>query len=153
MTQAAPLRRRTIAVAVAAALLAALLLFRWIRTDEPPATPARLAAPSPPIAGPREGEQSPSPVMPPRDIREAIAPTATTVVTASASQARPTTEVFDFAAMTPPEPTNQGKREQQFRTTDWFTEEDLRHPERYFELAERMPELNRPEERRDTLAF
>jgi hypothetical protein len=43
--------------------------------------------------------------------------------------------------------------QKRFRTTEWFTEEDQRHPERYFELAERMPELNRAEERRDALQF
>jgi len=42
---------------------------------------------------------------------------------------------------------------ERFPTKPWFTEEDLRHPERYFALAERMPELNRPEERHDTLEF
>jgi hypothetical protein len=38
-------------------------------------------------------------------------------------------------------------------TTEWLTEENLRHPEIYFEHAEEIPELNRPEERRDTLDF
>jgi hypothetical protein len=40
-----------------------------------------------------------------------------------------------------------------FLNGERFTEEDLHHPELYFELAEQMRELNRPEERRDTLEF
>jgi len=43
--------------------------------------------------------------------------------------------------------------EERFPTNDWFKQEDLLHPERYFEVAEHVPELNRPEERRDTLEF
>jgi hypothetical protein len=53
--------------------------------------------------------------------------------------------------MTPPASTP--REEDRFRTDDRFTEDDLRHPERYFDLAERVPELNRPEERRDVLAY
>ena len=42
---------------------------------------------------------------------------------------------------------------ERFATNEWFTHDDLQHPERYFEHATRIPELNRPEERRDTLDF
>ena len=68
-------------------------------------------------------------------------------------EARPTPSVFDLATLAPAGETTESEDEERFRTNDRFTEEDLHHPERYFELAERMPELNRPEERRDTLDF
>ena len=53
--------------------------------------------------------------------------------------------------MTPPAP--QRDEEERFRTNDLFTPDDLEHPERYFERAEQVPELKRPEERRDVLAY
>lgn len=74
-------------------------------------------------------------------------------MTERSSAARPTPSVFDFATLTPAAEPGERKEEEQFVTNDRFTEEDLHHPERYFELAEHMPELNRPEERRDTLDF
>ena len=43
--------------------------------------------------------------------------------------------------------------DERFPTTRWFTAEDRDHPELYFELAARKPELNRPEERRAALAY
>lgn len=66
---------------------------------------------------------------------------------------RPTPSVFDFATLATPNETAEDTDDERFATNDWFTEDDLQHPERYFELAEQMPELNRPEERRDTLEF
>ena len=55
--------------------------------------------------------------------------------------------------MARPGETAESKDEKRFVTNEWFTREDLQHPELYFELAEQMPELKRPEERRDTLDF
>jgi hypothetical protein len=49
--------------------------------------------------------------------------------------------------------TEKSADEERFVTDEWFTEGDLQHPELYFELAEEIEELNRPEERRDTLEF
>jgi hypothetical protein len=61
--------------------------------------------------------------------------------------------VFDLATVAhraAPQPTSDGDR---FRTNDRFTAEDLAHPERYFEAAARVPELQRDEERRDVLDY
>jgi hypothetical protein len=61
--------------------------------------------------------------------------------------------VFDLAGLAhgaPPQPTSDGDR---FRTTDRFSADDLAHPERYFEAAARVPELQRDEERRDVLDY
>ena len=49
-----------------------------------------------------------------------------------------------------PEPPSDDDR---FRTNDKFTADDLAHPERYFEAAERTPELRRDEERQDVLDY
>lgn len=145
MTQAGWSRSRTIQLALAAALVAALVLLRRTGTDQPPPERHPLAVPSPrPIGA--------STVPSPRAAREPHAPPVVPP-TEPASTSRPTPRVFDFAAMTPPRRTAAREDEDRFETNDWFTEEDLHHPERYFELAERMPELNRPEERRDTLDF
>jgi len=61
--------------------------------------------------------------------------------------------VFDLAALArhaAPEPSLEGDR---FPTNEKFTAEDLAHPERYFDAAERLPELRRDEERHDVLEF
>src|SRR4029079_998412 len=61
--------------------------------------------------------------------------------------------VSDLAALAhpaAPQPTSDRDR---FRTTDRFTADDLAHPERYFEAAARVPELQRDEERRDVLEY
>lgn len=157
MTTRTP-RARTLVVTLAAALLAVLGAYRWAARDEsliaappraawlPSTTPAREGVPvgaaHQPAAGasPRAGD-----------------PGATTAAPhANASpQTRLTPGVFDLATLG--RATEREQREQndteRFPTNDWFTQEDQRHPERYFELAERMPELNRPEERRDTLEY
>lgn len=64
----------------------------------------------------------------------------------------PTPGIFDFGAMTPP-PQRADPDEDRFVTNERFTEEDLQHPERYFEAAEHKPELNRPEARRAALDY
>jgi hypothetical protein len=61
--------------------------------------------------------------------------------------------VFDLATVAhqaAPQPTSDRDR---FRTSDRFTAEDLAHPDRYFEGAARVPELQRDEERRDVLDY
>ena len=142
MTPAAASRARKIALAVAAGLLAALALYRWLGSREPP-LPVRAGTSAPPPTafetGPL-GRPQPTPSPPVARPPDVATP-------------RPRPSVFDFAMMTPPARTSAHKDEEQFPTTAWFTEEDLHHPERYFALAERMPELNRPEERHDTLEF
>ena len=75
------------------------------------------------------------------------------LATAASSRPVPTPSVFDLATLPRSSETEEGTTEKRFPTSEWFTEEDQRHPELYFELAERMPKLNRPAERRDTLAF
>jgi hypothetical protein len=66
---------------------------------------------------------------------------------------QPAPPVFDFARMTPATRPRETTGSERFATNDWFTAEDLAHPERYFATAEKIPELNRPEERRKTLAY
>ena len=61
--------------------------------------------------------------------------------------------VFDLATLAQhgaPEP---GIERDRFRTNDKFTVDDLAHPERYFEAAEHVPELQRDEERTDALEY
>jgi hypothetical protein len=67
--------------------------------------------------------------------------------------APPTLPVFDLATIRRSNETEKGEEEERFPTNEWFTENDLQHPERYFERAAEIAELNRPEERRDTLEF
>jgi hypothetical protein len=149
MTQAASSRGLKTAVALAAVGLAAWMWSRWIGWPEPPAGPSRgVDAPARATATVTARVRVPTPpVAEPRGAGEAIA----TPTTAS-SATRPTVVPFDFATMGSAG-RREGKKEERFVTNQWFTEDDLRHPDRYFELAERMPELNRPEERRDTLEF
>ena len=64
-----------------------------------------------------------------------------------------TPPVFDLASIARSGETDERTQEERFRTNERFTPDDLQHPELYFSLAEHMPELNRPEERRDTLDF
>lgn len=58
--------------------------------------------------------------------------------------------VFDLATLGHPP---QGEPEREPTTNERFTPDDLAHPERYFESAARVPELNRAEERSDVLRF
>jgi hypothetical protein len=145
MRQADTSRRRKIAFALTAAVVAALGLYLWSGFGERPAARAPIAAPSPQAMTsgrePLRPAVRPSSVPSPRQVRE------------PSSQPRPTPAVFDFATITPSSATGESKDEERFRTNEWFKEEDLQHPERYFEVAARMRELNRPEERHDTLDF
>jgi hypothetical protein len=150
MATAAP-RTRRIALALAALLLAALAARHWIETREPSATPptapplpAASRAPTDPV---RPAARQPSASAPQRASPAAAPPTD------PSSRPQPTRAVFDFASMTPPVDSGERRSEERFRTNQRFTAEDLRHPERYFEFAQQVPEMNRPEERRDTLAF
>lgn len=65
--------------------------------------------------------------------------------------------VYDFGTMLPMEEEEEDEaptgRLAPRGMEEWFGAAELREPSRYFELAERMPELNRPEERQDTLEF
>jgi hypothetical protein len=79
-------------------------------------------------------------------------PTRLAIATATPIGATARPPSFDFAKMTPPARTPSSPDER-FATSDKFTADDLAHPERYFERAERVPELNRSEERRDALDF
>jgi hypothetical protein len=73
--------------------------------------------------------------------------------TPSAGQATTAPPVFDLATLAQrgaPQPTSDRDR---FPTNDRFTADDLAHPDRYFEAAARVPELQRDEERRDVLEY
>jgi hypothetical protein len=134
-----------------AAIIAALVLSRWTGAKRPAvpapdALPARRATDvrnaarpalhTPPNPAPRVGAEGPSPGATPR-----------------LPAAKPTPAVFDLATITPAENSRADEAEERFRTNEWFTKEDLRHPELFFQLAEQMPELNRPEERLETLEY
>lgn len=54
--------------------------------------------------------------------------------------------------MTPP-PAVPSSDDDRFVANERFTQEDLQHPERYFEAAESRPELKRPEERRAVMEY
>jgi len=138
--------RRIAGVLVALALVA-LGVMRW--KSGPPASdsvtrrgePVATVAPLPPPEHRAPATASPAP--PP-------SPSA-----AQSPGEEPTTgpAVFDLATVahrTAPQPTSDADR---FRTNDRFTAEDLAHPERYFEAAARVPELQRDEERRDVLDY
>ncbi len=155
---------RRIVLALLAGLLVAFALHRWTASDDLPEPSPALAtsSPSATASSTRRGSATtrPSPVVSSGATRGAHAPgtapePATPALHADASpQARPTPPVFDFATLAhAPRSEQRNEAEPRFTTNEWFTQEDRRHPERYFELAERMPELNRPEERRDTLAY
>lgn len=154
MTKAATSRGRRIAFTLGAALVMALALFRWAGTDgtpvaAPAATPARSVTRSPP--DPLRPAAQQWPVSPPRSAGEQRSPVPQPAGQPAATP--PTPSIFDFAALVPPDGTPRDPQPERFGTNEWFTQEDLHHPERYFERAEHMPELNRPEERRDTLQF
>jgi hypothetical protein len=141
MTQSALLHGRRIALGLAAAVVVGLAVYRWTGTDAPPAARAPVAAASPSDTA-----------VPRAAIGRAVRPSTTGEPSRTpASQAAQ--RAFDFAAMTPAARTKPATDEDRFVTNEWFTEDDLRHPERYFEMAERIPELNRLEERRQTLDY
>ncbi len=146
-------RGRKIVAVLATALLAAFTLYR-LQADEP----AEVAAPRPTARSTAAaGEPSPAvrgtPLTSSAGARDRHSPASAPPPQASAPS-RPTPAVVDLAAAapSPSKPRPEGD-EDRFLTNDWFTREDLQHPERYFERAVQIPELNRPEERRDTLAF
>jgi hypothetical protein len=62
-------------------------------------------------------------------------------------------QVFDLATVAHPAAPQPPSDRDRFPTNDQFTADDLAHPERYFEAAARMPELQRDEERRDVLEY
>lgn len=137
-------------VVLAAALLFAVALFRS-RSDAPGTTPSR-ALPTTTATGDEPPSspvrRSPLPASPraPDGRSPGAAPTP------ASAERRPTPGVVDLGKLwrAPAKPPSDDER---FPTNAWFTKEDLHHPERYFERAEQMPDLKRPEERRDTLAF
>jgi hypothetical protein len=137
-------RGRRVAFAVVAALVAALALSRWAAKNAPPGTLPVVAAPSPRATAALGDSVGPA--------REPHAAQSVAPATEPSRRAQSTPAVFDFAQMTPPANV-QRNEEDRFRTNDRFTKDDLLHPERYFDAAARMPELNRPEERRDVLAY
>ena len=142
-------------------VVGAALGYRWLRHDDGSARPGRhLTAPtaSATPTTPHAASGAPSPPATAADVRPADAtPLATAAVARPSDRSpspRPTPPVFDLAQIArAPQAKPPVDDADRFPTTDRFTQEDRRHPERYFELAERMPELNRPEERRDTLEY
>ena len=149
------------------AVLGTLVAYQWMRHDDGSARRrAGAISPTPTAARAERGSETvvPSPMgasttAPNRGLPGAV-PSATRSPTATVPQpsdAFPspaaTVPVFDLANI-PRAPTVQPQEDaERFPTNQWFTREDQRHPERYFELAQRTPELNRPEERRRTLEY
>jgi hypothetical protein len=153
------------------AVLGALVAYQWMHRDDgsarrraggisPTPTAARVeresgtVVPSPMGASTTAPDRGPTGAMP-TTTRPPTAPFSTATVPPSGTSPSPraTLPVFDLASI-PHAPTVPPQEdEERFPTNEWFTREDQRHPERYFELAQRMPELNRPEERRLTLEY
>ncbi len=150
MAQRRTSRGRDITLVLVAVLLAALGLYRSTANNAPPLPSALLDARPPDTAGSaKESVRVPSYRLPRGELPAAPAAPRPAV---PAPQARPAPPVFDLASIARAG-ADESKQEQRFRTNDRFTEDDLQHPEIYFSVAERMAELNRPEERRDTLDF
>ena len=148
---AGTLRARTIVFALVAAVVVAFGVYRWTSNEnrEPPApsTPLLTRSPSATVSRtePPSTTAQPSPDATSAGGRDRRAPSPET---------RPTPAVFDLGKLAAsPQPQERETDEERFSTNRWFTQDDRAHPERYFDLAERMPELNRPEERRDTLEY
>jgi hypothetical protein len=150
-------RGRNAVLALAAALVVVFGVARWRATEQAPVVPAApLPTPLPSVNAPEEratGTARPLSVVPSATSAPDVTTTAAPRAEGSPSS-RPTPPVFDLGRLPRSQPSARGANdEDRFPTTDWFTQEDQRHPERYFELAARMPELNRPEERRHTLQY
>jgi len=139
-------RPRIIALAFVAALLAAAAVYR--STALKGRGPLRAVAAASPRAS-ASFSDAPTPTQSAAAQRDAPA----SDLTEREPTRTPRAAVFDFAHLTAPPRTAAIADEERFKTNERFTQDDLRHPERYFEFAERMPELNRPEERRDTLEY
>jgi hypothetical protein len=146
MAQGGEPRKWRITLALGTALITALALYRWTGTDRPP-LPVRPSPAAPSAAATviwsdmRRATVRPRWLSLLRNGRENTAPP------------QPKGSVFDLATLTPPNGAGKNTDTERFPTNDWFTDEDLQHPELYFEMAKQMPELNRSEERQDTLAF
>jgi tetratricopeptide (TPR) repeat protein len=127
------------------ALLAVLAVWRWTTKSEVSLPSSSLPSPVPRATSSRGSSVGPTRLSHP------VQPLAA-AAQRSPGAAAPPPAVFDFAKMTPPAQPQRTK-EERFRTNARFTQDDLEHPERYFAAAERVPELNRPEERRDALDY
>jgi hypothetical protein len=126
----------------------ALVLYFWTGTDEPQTKDPPLA-----VASPRGVTFTATRVDRPTIMPPATGRSSASMPTEGSSQAPPTPGIFDFAQLPRPAMTKAATETERFTTNDRFTQDDLQHPERYFAVAEHMPELRRPEERRDTLDF
>jgi hypothetical protein len=141
-----------IALAVAVPLLAALALSRWTTTEKE----VRRADRSPVPATDRRSHSRTTPALPAATTPRAAASEvlhAEAVPTGSSRTSQPTPGIFDFASITPRQQAAPTSHEERFVTNERFTQQDLEHPERYFEAAAHAPALNKPEARRDTLEF
>jgi hypothetical protein len=156
MTEAGS-RTRQIGLALIAALVVALGLYWRTGADTSPTARPPLAAPMPGAPTLERERVRPqarlSSVASPRNGQERVAARPSPAPSAASPQARPTPPVFDLATLPRSGEPAERTEEERFRTNQWFTDEDLQHPELYFKRAEQMPELNRPEERRDALDF
>jgi len=154
MAKASTSRGPTVAFAVIVAVIAALGLYWRSRSDAPRADLAARMTPSPGAAvskmEPLRRAAHPSPPRAP-ETRPAAVPLEPEEPT-SQPQPLPTPSVVDLATVPHAREIVRQKGDERF-DTDEFRQEAMQHPELYFELAERIPELNRPEERRDTLTF
>ena len=150
-------RARKTVVVLAAALVFAVAVQRFL-ADESPRTAPPHPAPAP--ASSAGSDRAPLPSTARRSPPQAPArtpdgrPRAGAPPPQASAENRATPGVVDLGALArPPSPPKPEDDAERFATNAWFTHEDLRHPERYFERAEQLPELNRPEERSHTLAF
>ena len=145
-------RARKIALVAIASLVVALGLGRWTAGPSLTGSPIRRVdsvdhpATHPTDSGheaERRASSSPSPAPD-------LSPSAVPSVPAGAATAPPVFDLATLARREAPEPASDDDR---FRTNDKFTADDLAHPERYFDAAERTPELQRTEERHDALEY
>lgn len=136
-----------------ATVLAVVAVFVWMVANRPPSE-VWIRATTPATASHAGAEPAATrvPRLPSPQERPEPRPPATVVRAAPVAAGVPTPGIFDFGAMTPP-PAVPSSDDDRFVANERFTQEDLQHPERYFEAAERMPELNRPEERRAVMEY
>jgi hypothetical protein len=146
---------RKIAGILAALVVVALGVIQW-KGDPPPAgsvirlvEPAAAVDPPPPTRPPepsRPAHRVSSPALP------AAQPSLSTEPSEE-GEAPTGPPVFDLATLAQPAAPQPTSDDHRFRTSDRFTADDLAHPERYFEAAARVPELQHDEERRDVLEY
>ena len=149
-------RARSIVLALAVGVVAAIVLARVGSDERRAGEPPIVGTPPAPSATRLESASAipAAPAATAADVAHRSSTSPAVQPVQASPQTRATPPSFDLARLPPKwRQSLQAADPERFPTTKWFTKEDQRHPERYFELAARMPELNRREERRKTLEY